>query len=216
MVSRKKYYLVIYIPDKEVSAIVDGIRLLADPNQKHSSHITVRGPYYNKANLPRKDQIDTWNSIVEGEEAIVDGVGTFENEKQFTLFFKANLDNIERIWWKRDFKEISPHITIINNPSLMDFSKKIYNLLSSKNISFEFCVEKLEILSTNGDSEMAFSKLKNSYDFDFLSSLVGCPLSKIEVETLSLDKRLAFIDLLVSQLKNKFHYNSDVQKTVLK
>ena len=44
-VNTKRVFYVIYVPDGEFRVSLDAIRLIANPQTRFASHITVRGPY---------------------------------------------------------------------------------------------------------------------------------------------------------------------------
>ncbi len=80
-----KIFYVIYIKDKLLRTIIDGIRILADPLEKQEAHITVRGPYEQSFyHLSQK------NEIIKHTRIKIQGISTFFNSIQSTIFLRVH------------------------------------------------------------------------------------------------------------------------------
>src|SRR5690349_19434508 len=104
-----KVFYVIYIKDKLLRTIIDGIRILANPLEKQKAHITVRGPYYQSYRLTEK------NEIIKHTKINIHGIATFFNEKQNTIYLKVkNSSEALKNVWKKDFYKgaFNPHLTL--------------------------------------------------------------------------------------------------------
>ena len=93
-----KIFYVIYIKDKLLRTIIDGIRILADPLEKQEAHITVRGPYEQSYHLSQK------NEIIKHTRIKIQGIGTFFNSNQNTIFLNVKQTNeaLKNVW-RKDF-----------------------------------------------------------------------------------------------------------------
>lgn len=187
-----KIFYVIYIKDKLLRTIIDGIRILADPFEKQKAHITVRGPYYQSYHLSEK------NEIIKHTRISIHGIGTFFNATQNTIFLKVKqtseaLKNV----WKKDFYKDSfnPHLTIFDGTN-KEFADKLLRILYkySNNFAFEFEVRELEPLISS--KKQVNNNFVIDYDFNLLSTFLKEKIDLEKIKRLSESERLKRIEEL--------------------
>jgi 2'-5' RNA ligase len=106
-----KYFFVIYCEDSNLSTILDGIKLIANPEQGSKTHMTVRGPYTSRNNLGHFHK--SWNNVIHGENIEIEGIDKFFNQNQNTVFFRCQeTEKLKSIWKKFNYNEFHPHITV--------------------------------------------------------------------------------------------------------
>jgi 2'-5' RNA ligase len=210
-----RYFIIITIKNAILRTLVDGIRLFADPLQKHSAHITVRGPYESqKESIDYIKKLNEWEQEIIGTHINVVGVATFFNTTQNTIYFKCESEELRSIWWKKNFKGFTPHITLYDKADRA-FAESILEILESKDISFNFTVQSLDRLITRSNK---FSKSQTDlFNYPKLYTLVNLPILNTLLETSFIDKdflnltkheRLFYIDRLSTILMN--HHEESV------
>src|SRR5437588_595976 len=106
-----RVFYVVYISDETLRKCIDGIRLLSNPFEKESAHITLRGPYRQRYN------VDHLSSIVRGTTVLISGVGSFFEAKQNTVFFSCESSHLRAVWHKPNYPDYNPHITLYDGES---------------------------------------------------------------------------------------------------
>ncbi len=184
-----KVFYCVYPPAGSTRRPLDLIRLLAKPESKHPAHITVRGPYDDYQD-PRQ-----WSSQIRGAIVRVGGVGTFLNEKQNTVFLKVESDGIRELWYKPDYPDSSPHLTIYDGDS-PEFAQELSEILLEHDISFAFRATGLEpLVSGNGSP-----KLKYYFEPEDLSQYFDTPTTIDDLLALDENTRLEHIARLAERL----------------
>lgn len=210
-----KYFYVINIKDKNLSALIDGIRVIADPYIKHPAHITVRGPYTKKYNFDRV------NKDLIGSKIHITGVGNFFEYNQNTIYFDCESNSLEKASLKRDYPDsFNPHITLYDGND-RPFSEKLNILLSKYNFSFNIYSAEIEPLKSR-DKGGAKNDIRFILRDEFYSNLSYYLQSKIDYnDILSLDEesKLDLIKKLCDYFKkcnNPNVYASPIQSLIEK
>lgn len=186
----KRVFYVVHFNDRDVQRCVDAIRLICDPNEKGCAHITVRGPYrqrYNVQAIARK---------IQGKTIDVDGVGSFFEEKQNTIFLKCSSPSLEEVWMKSDYG-YNPHVTLYDGTS-RKLATMLLDTLLRLDLKFSFIADGLTpFLSVKGQRAL---DLRSAFDCEFVSKLLGETINADMVDTLPLASRLAYVETLASHL----------------
>jgi hypothetical protein len=144
--------------------------------------------------------------MIEGAKIHVDGACTFSGPKQNTVFLKCDAPELRAVWYKPDFPNFSPHLTIYDGSS-STFAEELARLLEDVQPSFSFTATELRaIVSRKNQSTF---DLRASLDIRYLSSLLK---AEFDVDTaLELDaaKRLSWISQLFKCLPHRGQYFLD-------
>ena len=187
----KRVFYVVYFRNQRLQAAFDAMRLIANPHEKSRAHITIRGPYrqrYDVRGLDRK---------IRDTEIVTDGAGSFFDGDQNTVFIGCHSRELREVWLKRDFG-FHPHITIYDGSS-RDFASLLYGRLLDLAIQFRFRVGGLLPLpSVKGQYSM---DLRQAFDATVVADITGSRLDVAEVDALSAEQRVGWVELLADRLR---------------
>lgn len=191
-----KLIYVIFVNTGEIGACLDAIRVLASPQAKRFSHVTMKGPYP-EALGPEELAHD--NRLVESNGLLLNGCDNFFNEGQNTVFFTCQVDDwIRKIWDKVDYAQsrINPHVTVYDGEDLK-FATKIFEILSRYTYAVSCGEKELKQLEIgNGKNGL----LLNTIRIDDLPKDILSPRFPSGVDEMSADERLGYIDKICSYL----------------
>ena len=190
MVSRT--FHVLYVPDGLIASCIDAIRVLANPGEKHRSHITVRGPYPSSRN-----QFDNISRFVEGSEIKIDGAGNFFESGQNTVYLQCESPKLEHVWYKPDYG-FNPHITLYDGSSY-EFSRRLWEIVSSRTYDISFMAGPLTPLVSSRRRQGGMV-LQADLDSRLLRDVADLDTDEVTVEGLGQDDRLKAIDKLCNFL----------------
>jgi 2'-5' RNA ligase len=195
---KTRFFFVIYLHNETIKAVLDGMRIIADPLQRNFSHITVKGPYRNI----QKKRLNEDSKLIQGKEIKVLGAGNFFVDNQNTVFLKCEeKEELYTIWKTKEektYKEFHPHITIYDGDNRL-FAKQLFDTINSHKINFSFVVDKLELYSS-ADKNKLFN-LKHQVDYLLLSKIAGITITQENIDKLSNQKRVELIDKLCDILE---------------
>ena len=186
----KRIFYVVYFENHRLQASLDAMRFIANPKEKSPAHITIRGPYtraYNICGLERRSL---------GAEVVTDGIGAFFYDNQNTIFIRCHSKELRKVWKKSDF-DFNPHITIYDGFS-RSFASMLLDRLQRRSIRFRFSVSALTLLESHKGQYSTW--LRDSFDEQLVSRVAGNPLATSEVDGLSPERRVAFIESLAREL----------------
>lgn len=104
------FFYGVYIKDPQISAALDLVRFLAEPDALRFSHITLRGPYQQELSSLQLEQV---NDTVTGDWSVyLSGPGYFFSPKQNTVMLRVGLNGLQKIVKKPDYKDAVAHITL--------------------------------------------------------------------------------------------------------
>ena len=194
---KTKFFFVIYLHNDTIKAVLDGMRLIADPLQRNFSHITIKGPY---RNIQKKRLIQD-SKLIQGKEIKVLGAGNFFVDNQNTVFLKCEekqeLYNIWKAKEEKTYKEFHPHITIYDGDDRL-FAENLFDTINSHKINFSFVVDKLELYSS-ADKAKLFNLRQQ--DYSILSKIAGVNINQDTIDKLSDNQRIIMIDKLCDILE---------------
>lgn len=186
----RRVFYVIYIGDERIQSLLDAMRFLGNTEEKTPAHITVRGPYTQRQNIRKL------NRKVAGTKIVAEGIGTFFNSRQNTVFIKCHADSLRRVWQKSDFG-FNPHITLYDGPS-REFAEALVDRLNRVEIQFSFLVDKLLPL-TSYKGQFAIW-LEECVDYNVIVNACGNQFLGPDVRLLPDKDRLSLIGSLAREL----------------
>lgn len=188
----KRLFYVLYLPHRELQIHLDLMRVVCDPSVVSPAHLTVRGPYISE---PLSDAI--WKSA-KSIKVKIEGAGEFFSPNQNTVFLKCSSDDLKRIWWKPQYKDFQPHITIYDGNSL-DFGRRLLSTLCQYDLSFSFVADELsERESTGKQFPLGFNWIR--YE-TLLKDIGESGFERKKVEQLNESDRLILIDKIAKHLE---------------
>jgi len=117
---------VIYFDPPSVQGCLDTIVYLANPDEKNSAHLTIRGP------SDDKPDIETINQQLSGTELSVLGAASFFEGNQNTVFLRCDSLLLPTVWHKPNYA-YNPHITLYDGPS-RSFAERLVAILNQHRI----------------------------------------------------------------------------------
>lgn len=194
MIGKPKNFYVVFAKEDYLQAILDILRVLADPLEKYQAHITVRGPYKNQL-----AKSTTEGKIPLDAEVCVKGAGAFLENNQNTVFLNCESAAIIKVWQKPDYAKLKPqpHITIYNGKSRI-WAERLLKVMTRHNIRFKFHSTELRLLSTGTNQRSFF--LHSAFDPKVIRDVAGVSIEPNEIKTMSEDARLQIIDKVCSHL----------------
>src|SRR5258706_9382861 len=192
-----------YLLDEPFATLINSIRLLCEPLEKHLAHVTIRGPY---DNLLPPDEVENINRNVNGKHIRVLG-GTFFGPSQATVYLACSASELPFVWHKPDF-DYHPHITLYDGPSLQ-ISRELRMMLLHHEIAFDFTIEALYPLTTTpGQQDLT---LRASIPESFIDAFFA-PLGRSLNDALKLPEyvRLLLVDELLRVL-SEYHAHGRAQ-----
>lgn len=181
------YFYTINIGDTRVRGFVDAIRVVLNPEIKHTAHITFKGP------LKRIDRNFLEKNKNEKYKVSIIGISNFFLNGQNTIYFRCGTENLRKIWKKPDYA-YNPHITLYDGKDT-EFSREIYAEIKNKSVYFSFESIGLSYLKSSpgqsntnilSDLDVQYA-LKNSNidsDFDSIKNLTSAQRIKSSIKIL--------------------------------
>lgn len=159
----------VYLETEDVSAVLDIVRFLGEPEGIRTSHITMRGPYSKPV---RRATLDRMNHNFRNERKIeLMQPRTFFGLNQSSVVIEVNLLSLNRLVYKPDFPQSTPHITLYDGKD-REFAENLYNILCQYNWDYPIAVTRLQrINSSNKIDDVMLPMFKDFHDL-FLK-LVG-------------------------------------------
>jgi hypothetical protein len=184
------YFYIISIQDNFIRAYLDLLRFIANPNEKRTSHITVRGPYKKKINLLQK------SADILGKNVTITGAGCFFSKKQNTVYLNCESDAIRKVWLKKSLN-YNPHLTIYdgNNRS---FAESILTSLTANQYRITFTstdLIPLRICKGQTDADLLIS-----VDINLLGRLLKTDIDLDTIKTMTEHNRINVFSELSSFL----------------
>lgn len=186
-----KIVYVVGIQDEFVRNYIDLIRYMANPQEKRTAHITVRGPYTRHYNMVKQ------NRIVNGAEIIINGIGTFFQGNQNTVFLECESDILKKVWKKTTYNEYNPHITLYDGYSRSE-AEELYHKLVKYNYNIKF--KATELIPIVTISKHLNFDLKLELNTDLLCKFTKLTIPIKIIESSSFTYRLTLIEQLLNYL----------------
>lgn len=106
------YFLAVRFSDEKIARLFDLARLILQPDFARSSHITLRGPYANK------DSARTFSGRDVGQISVL-RPSTFFSDVQHTVYLGIGIVGVADFWFKPNYPEGIPHLTIYDGKDRM-------------------------------------------------------------------------------------------------
>lgn len=179
-----RVFYAVFVADRHIEQLLDAIRLLGNPAEKHAAHITLRGPY------TQRYRMDLKNRVVQGATVRVSGVNAFWGPRQNTIFLKCDAPELRAVWHKPDYPDYQPHLTLYDGPS-RSFAERLLDRLLHCEPIFEFHATELRPLgSSKGQVTL---DLAASLDGPLLSRLAGDNFVPEFIHTMNETTRLGWV-----------------------
>ncbi|MDF0603880.1 hypothetical protein P1J78_24505 [Psychromarinibacter sp. C21-152] len=146
-----KYFVGVFFEDERVDRLFDLTRVVLQPDFARKAHITLRGPY--------KHRKDINKSVLEKQmdPILLSKPSTFFNERQNTVFLRAEIAFISDFWRKPDYPDGTPHLTIYDGKD-RSFAWQVLQVLRDFPWRFYVRPTKLRILSSKEPLETKYLK----------------------------------------------------------
>lgn len=187
-----KVFYVIYVQDEPYRTILNGIRALANPREKHSVHLTVQGPFSRRRSYSKLSEL---NTHISGERIAVNSVGRFFGPGQNTVFLSCYSEKLPLIWRKTQYG-YNPHLTLYDGDR-RDFAESMLRILQVRSVVFDFLAHRIEPLIVNGQRDLL---LAYNIDYTLLEGYAGQRVDSSRLSELDPESRLGLIDRLASCL----------------
>jgi hypothetical protein len=127
------YFYGVYISDATVASLFTLLRFLAEPDFLRLAHITLRGPYKTPIDMETKRKIDGLLCTIS-----IEAPGRFWEDGQNTVFIKCAIGKKHEVWYKPDYPNGFPHLTIYDGKN-RSFAEEVYARIV--NFQWHFCVK---------------------------------------------------------------------------
>lgn len=181
-----KIFYGVYLEDERLSACLDLVRLISEPDYYRRCHLTIRGPYERR--IPDKRLLEFNKTLNEAHNTInFIGVGSFFIGRQSTVILDCEITGIRDIWHKPDFQDGKPHITLYDGNSI-EFARVVKFIASKIDWNFSSKISKLSMIERKSDMS-EFLDIYYRDVFKFAEKLFGTTFNVRRAYTLdSLDK----------------------------
>lgn len=168
-----KYYYLAF-PPSPFGTFFTLLRLVGDPSYsgRLPAHITVQGPLFGVPSAPKL----VFSTPV---RVRLMTLGRFWNDSQSTIFYHLSAPDLESYWYKPDYGDFVPHITVYDGPDRA-YAEKLWTLYNQmpKLLTRSFVLTSLEIWPSKSVSSSH-------------QPILGIPASA--VHALSVDERLRLL-----------------------
>ncbi|MFY0523210.1 hypothetical protein ACN28I_08515 [Archangium gephyra] len=185
-----RVFYVVYVGDEAIASHLDAIRLICNPDEKTSAHVTVRGPYRQRFKMP------VLTREVTSEPVFVSGVGNFFEHRQNTVFLRCESDALRRAWFKRDYP-YNPHVTLYDGSSAA-FARNLYARIQGVKLSFCFEPTPLKALVSRRGQRDAEVWMRLNYAL--VSQVAGYAVTAEAIRNMTEEERLKIAVRLAKHL----------------
>ena len=191
---------VVKILDREISSILNFIKLLCAPNSKTEVHLSIRGPYKSKL---KPNKIAEYNELVKNSRVTITEVGNFFQENQNTVFLKCESETIEKIWKKTTYKKTiygyNPHLTLYDGKD-KDFAYMLYETLHQRSIDISFLASELIFYDTSKNNLSLM--LSYGIDTQIIEDVIKISWENLNLLKMNNEDRLSLISKCFEYLLN--------------
>jgi hypothetical protein len=185
-----RWFTVIYIDDLSIRKCLDSIIFLANPEEKESAHVTIRGPYEEPGHTKEFER------AIRGKMISVMGAGCFFEGKQSTVFLHCGSDFLRRVWDKPK-TAFAPHITLYDGQSRLFADQLLWTIKQHK---FYFRIRAGEVARIKSIKGQRSLSLAMAVDLNCLNEQTGAHLTLEGVRRAPDWQRLMWIDRVCSHL----------------
>lgn len=174
---------------------LNAIRYICNPKTKYKAHVTVRGPY---SKLLDYSSLLEYNSVIARDNLVIGEISSFFSSNQNTVFLKCDSTNLYKIWFKKDYIDFNPHITIYDGKS-RNFAEKLLSILNGHLMNFTCKIQELSELRSMQERQNEYIQYLES-NISFIRNVLKIDLSSDLVVNIPEREKLDIIDSLISHL----------------
>jgi hypothetical protein len=192
------YFVAVRFSDEKIARLFDLARIILQPDYARRSHITLRGPYGAKK--------DVASGIIGRDvgKITVGRPNSFFEGKQNTVYLNVSILGLADYWWKPDYPEGVPHLTIYDG-SDRSLAWATMNVLRRHRWQIALNSTPMHILDTKQRLEtefiLSYDALSATIDLAFNSSLSAEQIKKFDnlQRAVALDRICTLIHQLSQQ-----------------
>lgn len=186
------FFVATQFSDTRVQELFDVARLVVEGDCARRAHITLRGPYKNKSAISK--------SIFEKvpEKVTIRKPGHFFGEKQHTVHLEIEILDITDLWYKPDFPDGRPHLTIYDGKD-RKFAWAVFSTLRRYKWNLKLNPARLSILDKKRTIEDDFLDA-DRFPAKLLAKIAGYSITAQEVRSLSDLDRLVYLDRICDRI----------------
>jgi hypothetical protein len=184
------------IKDPKVDRLLDLARLILEPDYARKTHITLRGPYSRK---PKRNV--KWLTTEIGPVTFTKP-GCFFNERQNTVYLRAEISGIAEIWSKPDYPEGVPHLSLYDGED-RTFAWALFSLLKEFSWQIQLALTNISIIEKK--KNLVTSYILDEEVLKFGLEVIGAKQYTMEqIRDMHDGQRLHLVHLIC----NKIHLSS--------
>lgn len=193
----EKFFNILLLGDRRIQTCLNALIYVANPTEKEQAHITFQGPFF------RVSEAQKSASSLVGDVGTIefDGVGSFLNDRQSTVFLKVSSRFVKNNWKKAAGFD-TPHLTIFDGKSRR-FAEAVLAALSRFRLQFSVPGGAVEtIQSISGQSRLFLALNIDRTEFEAVS---GDSFPDFSERLTQEWYRLMMIERLCSRVENIAH-----------
>ena len=162
----ERFFNILLLGDARIQTCLNAIIYLANSNEKEQAHITFQGPFEKVGDAHKAILgLDARSSVIR-----FNGVGSFINERQSTVYLNVECDFVRR-HWKKAAGFDTPHLTIYDGKS-RSFAESLLEALSKFRLQFEVPAGSIETAqSVSGQSRLFLALNLDQAEFEAVSGM---------------------------------------------
>ncbi|MCJ2122081.1 hypothetical protein [Methylobacterium sp. J-077] len=127
----------------------------------------------------------------------LDGAGAFIGGKQNTVIIRVDLLDLSDLFFKPDFREGTPHLTLYDGPE-QAYANSLLRLLYRFDLTEIVFVSQLQKISPKAPTSGSFAIIYNDF-YDTFHKYLACEPSTEFVRSLDTDRKLKTIEMILKQ-----------------
>lgn len=194
------FFVAAQFSDSRIQELFDVARLIVEGDYSRRAHITLRGPYKSKSDISR--------GIFERDpgKIILKRPGHFFEGSQNTVHMIVEMIDIADLWYKPDYPDGTPHLTIYDG-SDRRFAWAVFSTLRRRNWNLILNSSRLKILDKKRTVEDDFLDSER-YPALLIEKIAGRVIHAQEVRAMSQLDRLLLLDRICSRIISLTHPSS--------
>lgn len=182
----------VYLNNTAISTVLDIIRFLGEPDAIRFSHITLRGPYADSG-LAKARLQEINDRYQRGQRVTMIEPANFFSERQFTVVVAVDLQDLKDLFYKPDFPDGIPHLTLYDGNS-RGFAEAVFAIARKYVWGFSTGVGPLRAIESKRHLDREFLPFFTSF-CSLFQKLIGDPATINAVRSFSADHRLDLIQV---------------------
>lgn len=186
------FFVSVGFSDSRVGKLFDLARIILEPEFARPAHITLRGPYKNRKDI---------SPSILGKDVGKIGIGrpgTFFAENQSTVFLAVEILGVSDFWYKPDFPNGTPHLSIYDGRD-RQFAWSVFNVLRRYKWGVVLNSTPMHILEKKKRLETEFLTDYANVSFA-LADVAGRVYSAEEIKQLTALDRIVLLDRICKQI----------------